>query len=188
MAWMNKWNANSFLFGLLRFIHTCYFSVFFALTINDEQHVATCASGPNCPREHVCERAHARCTWTRINGSHLAPDGFGRVSSLALAAVVPLHSAATWEFPRTICLLTPCFTFTPRTWKCGFLVLMGMWGNRKICIFLSMLWSQKHRPCSFATAVSFEFHLWLTINWIIEKLLFVAWNQWSSKGVKVKES
>lgn len=143
MAWMNKWNANSFLFGLLRFIHTCYFSVFFALTMNDEQHVATCASGPNCPREHVCERAHARCTWTRINGSHLAPDGFGRVSSLALAAVVPLHSAATWEFPRTICLLTPCFTFTPRTWKCGFLVLMGMWGNRKICIFLSMLLEPK---------------------------------------------
>lgn len=145
------------------------------------------------PYEHACEQAHDRYTWTCINRSNLALDGVGRITSLALAAVIPLHSVATREFHSTICLLTLYITFIPRAWKCSFLVLMGMWGNRKINI-LSFLWqpaccwSQKHRPCSFATALSFEFHLWQAINWIIEKLLFVAWNQWSSKGVKVKDS
>lgn len=134
-------------------------------------------------------------TWTCINKCNLALGGWcwadffvGTGCSGTIAQRCHMRVSL-----HHLSLLTLYITFIPRAWKCSFLVLMGMWGNRKINI-LSFLWqtrrrwSQKHRPCSFATALSFEFHLWRAINWIIEKLLFVAWNQWSSKGVKVKES
>lgn len=149
---------------------------------------------PTGSRERGCERTRGRCTWTCINRSNLASGWcwedffFGTGCSGTIAQCC--HTRLSLHH---LSLLTLYITFTPRVWKCSFLVLMGMWGNRKINI-LSFLWqpgwcrSQKHRLCSFATALSFEFHSWRAINWIIEKLLFVAWNQWSSKGVKGKES
>lgn len=164
-----------------------------ALTMNDERDVAPCVSGSGCPREPACEQtlidAHESVLidliwlWV-VLGEFLHWLGCSSTITQCCHTRLSVYHLS---------LSTLYITFTPCAWKRSFLVLMGMWGNRKINIpsFLwqpGWCWSQKHCPCSFATALSFEFHLWRAINWIIEKLLFAAWNQWSSKGVKVKES